>query len=113
MALESEGAAMAGFSPGPERRQFGRRMICVHGAILAPRRAAVPITVRNISERGAFLEGHLPMLPQHFRLIVEAFRLDIECLIKRQVAGGVGVEFVDEIVLPAAMPRRIDPLPGQ
>jgi hypothetical protein len=81
----------------------------VHAWVRFAKRMPIACVVRNISERGAFLEGDLPQLPNTFLLSIPAFGIEVDCELKRQVAGGVGVYFTTVVELPVELPRRIAP----
>lgn len=77
-----------------ERRQFGRRLTCVHGVIRTRGRPDVTCTVRNISEGGALLQVSQPAwLPSRFQLFIEVSKSERECEIVHRGEITVGVRF--------------------
>jgi hypothetical protein len=86
---------MLGIPQTAERRQFGRRLTCLHATITARGRSPEPCVVRNLSADGALLEVARPSwLPSRFRLFVEVDAFEAECEIVRRTDDAVGVRFV-------------------
>lgn len=84
-----------------DRRQFGRRHAHVHAVIAARGRPVVPCVMRDVSEGGALLEvAHPEWLPSRFRLVVEAYRLEVDCEIMRRTETAVGVRFAVPSTFP-------------
>jgi hypothetical protein len=78
-----------------ERRQFGRRLTCLHAVIRIRGRADIICTVRNVSEAGALLQVPRPAwLPSRFQLLIEADnKSERECEIVHRGEITVGVRF--------------------
>ena len=86
---------MAKISQQHERRQFGRRGVCLHGWICVEGRPRLSCQVRDLSVAGARLELDVPAwLPFNFRLVIDASRFAADCEIRHQRDNGVGVSFV-------------------
>jgi len=80
-----------------ERRQFGRRLTCLHAVIRMRGRADVTCTVRDVSEAGALLQVPRPdWLPSRFQLFIEASKSERECEIVHRGEITVGVRFAGD-----------------
>ena len=97
---------MAKISQPHERRQFGRRGVCLHGWICVEGRPRLSCQVRDLSVAGARLELDVPAwLPFNFRLVIDASRFAADCEIRHQRDNGVGVELRDAADRSRACPR--------
>jgi hypothetical protein len=96
MRGESGKTVNMGVPIGAERRQFGRRLTCVHAVIRMRGRPDITCTVRNVSEGGALLQVPRPAwLPSRFELFVEANKSARQCEIVHRGEITVGVRFTE------------------
>lgn len=80
-----------------ERRGFGRRESQIHAFVRVPGRTAEPCIVLNYSDRGALLAfSSQIVLPEKFRLCVEAKAIDVHCEVRRRNGRQLGVQFLDD-----------------
>jgi len=80
-----------------DRRGFGRRESQIHAFVRVSGRTAEPCIVRNYSDQGALLAFSGPvLLPEKFRLCVEAKGIDVHCEVRRRDGSELGVRFLDE-----------------
>jgi hypothetical protein len=88
-----------------DRRQFGRRSVCLHGWICVEGRPRIPCLVSDLSIVGARLDLDVPAwLPFRFRLVIDASRFAADCEIRHQRSGHLGVAFVTRET--ALMPKH-------
>lgn len=91
---------------GIERRQFGRKVTNIAAQAIAPGRAGVACTIRNISLGGARLQFSRPFTARGtFRLLADNNKLDVQCVIRHQDETGAGVEFVAITVQKLCVPE--------
>lgn len=85
-----------------DRRQFGRRTTHTLGRIKLPGRPALSCLLKNISDGGALLVFDKPVwLPFAFLLMTEGDSRTFGCEVRHHYGVRVGVEFVDEALIPA------------
>jgi hypothetical protein len=81
-----------------ERRAFGRKPTNQHALVLAPGRAPVRCTVRDLSAGGASLEFGRPVsVPARFALKWDGSGVTANCEVRHSWATGVGVQFATSI----------------
>lgn len=88
-----------------DRRQFGRKVVHVHGWIKVAGRPPVACVVRDVSLNGARIE--LPKktwLPYDFLLVVEPMGLRTKCAVRYVHDRFIGVLFVREEALAEEVP---------
>ncbi|MCB1514568.1 MAG: PilZ domain-containing protein [Hyphomicrobiaceae bacterium] len=83
-----------------ERRQFSRKVTCLHASIRVPGRPPLVCLVRDLSVQGAYLELPVPnWLPETFQLRIDVARFAADCELRHARANGCGVLFADELPL--------------